>query len=393
MIVIIIIYSILTISLFLFLVQLDHQRALMNTQAFNESIGRRQAEFELSRALRIARETENSFGGQIGVLRERILQTSDELQRSLEDRSIIQSKLQNAQHQIMQLSGQLRDAEDSKAALERQKTFDSRNERIKAEMESEIRQLKRQLEMAQESERNLQENTRRSDQTRRELIELERELRVLKTENSVLQSKLEAANVTSVRAGSSTNGSKSTRVPVTKISSSSPAIIPNIPVIKVPAVTAVTKQVQPIPLEIADESPIVRRGKRHSNIKASETKEATNEITDNIDINATAPSVVSVPVAEPTKSPVKKIKVTENDSNGLNSLLEGIGKKKIKLPERSRGNSAISAAAALSALAAVPSTPQAGEIPRSTPLGKSVDPSVMESIMSSFTVKIPTIKK
>ena len=87
--------------LVILLVQLDHQRSLMNTQAFTESIGRRQAEFELTRALRIARETENSFGGQIGVLRERIMQTSDELQRSLEDRSIIQSKLQNAQHQSL----------------------------------------------------------------------------------------------------------------------------------------------------------------------------------------------------------------------------------------------------------------------------------------------------
>ena len=370
--------------LVILLVQLDHQRSLMNTQAFTESIGRRQAEFELTRALRIARETENSFGGQIGVLRERIMQTSDELQRSLEDRSIIQSKLQNAQHQVMQLSEQLREAEDSKAAVERQKSFDSRNERVKVEMESEIRQLRRQLELAQESERHLQENTKRnegrSDQTRREIMELERDLRVMKTENSLLQSKLAAKETAGAVKGAASK-SVATNKPAMN---GTPAVIPNIPVIKVPAL----KQ-QAVPLEIADESPIVRRGKRHSNVKYQGISDISDSL-DIIDIQATAPTVISVPNLT---SPVKKSKIAENDSNGLNSLLDGIGKKKIKLPERFTKPSAnATGLTALSSLA-VPSTPVNGEIPRSTPLGKSMDPSVMESIMSSFTVKIPTIKK
>ena len=71
-----------------FLVQLDHQRALKHSQAFEESIGRKRAEAELSRAMRIARENENSFNGQIGSLKERIMFASDELQRSIEERSI-----------------------------------------------------------------------------------------------------------------------------------------------------------------------------------------------------------------------------------------------------------------------------------------------------------------
>lgn len=350
----------------------------MNTQAFNESIGRRQAEYELSRALRIARETENSFGGQIGVLRERIMQTSDELQRSLEDRSIIQSKLQNAQHQVVQLGDQLRTVEDSKAALERQKSFDSRNERAKIELESEIRQLRHQLESAQESERSLQENTKRtagrSDQTRREIMELERELRVLKSENSALQTKLAGGNrptttITTFKAAPSSSGTPAA------------AIIPNIPAIKVPVLK---QQAVPLPLEIADDSPIVRRGKRNSSVKSVEDSESV------------APPIPAAVPAVPSKSsPVKKIKITENDSNGLNSLLDGIGRKKIKLPERFSkviGNPNGSGISAFSSLA-VPSTPGQSEIPRSTPLGKSMDPSVMESIMSSFTVKIPTIKK
>lgn len=360
--------------------QLDHQRALMNTKAFNESIGRRQAEFELSRALRTVKETENSFGGQIGVLRERIMQTSDELQRSLEERSIFQSKLQNSQHQIMQLHNQLREVEESKAALELKKSFDSRNERVKFEMESEIRQLSRQLELAQESERNLQETAKRSqtrsDQSKREIMELERELRVLKSENSLLQSKLAVSSVAKGVSKSSVSVANKTN-----IVSSTPSMIPNIPTIKVPQ-----SMQKIIPLEIADESPIVRRGKRNSNVnnKDQAVKVDSSDLKDNTETGVSVPDLALI--EDPIKSPTKKIKVTENDSNSLNSALDGIGKRKIKLPERFSKST-------VSSGFNPPSTPVNGDIPRSTPLSKSVNPTVMESIMSNFTVKIPTIKK
>lgn len=355
--------------------------------AFNESIGRRKAEAELSRAIRIVRETENSFNGQIGSLRERISYASDELQRSVEERSIMQSKLQHSQHRIDQLTSQLRDVEISRADLERQKSQDVRLERIKSDLENEIRTMRRQLEQARESEKVLNETVHRvesrGDQSRREIMELESELRALRAENGLLQSKLNGTV-----KGLQTKNIANTRTTVQKqqqhsnIGTSAPSYTPiNIPVINVPSGAA-----NNVPLEIADESPIVRRGKRLSNVTESanpSVKESETDNADTLDISVTADSVV--------KSPLKKTKVNENSQTNLNNLLDGVGKKKIKLPERGSNKITITAGNPINL---VPSTPSASQdIPRSTPKSNGMDPTVMDSIMSSFTIKIPTIKK
>lgn len=362
---------------------MDHQRALKNSQAFNESIGRRRAEFELNKAIRIVRETENSYGGQIGSLRERIMMASDELQRSVEERSIMQSKLQNAQQRIDQLNSQLREVEVSRSELERQKSNDTKLERIKNELESEIRSMRRQLEQAKESERALNETVNRvegrSDQSRREIMELERELRILRTENTLLQSKLATKeSVKSVNLNSRTVNSRSvTETP----------IIPNIPVINVPK--------QQVPLEILVDSPVERRSstKRLStgNKISSPAKKAkaasaapVTAVTETPSAKIKTGLVMSTPAAAtPSISIVPSSNENVNGVNkgGLTSLLEGVGKKKIKLPERS----------AKITITSSQNMSQA-DVPRSTQSTKT-DPSVMDSIMSSFTVKIPTIKK
>lgn len=365
---------------------MDHQRALKNSQAFNESIGRRRAEFELTKAIRIVRETENSFGGQIGTLRERIMMASDELQRSVEERSIMQSKLQNAQQRIDQLNSQLREVEISRSELERQKSNDTKLERIKNELESEIRLMRRQLEQAKESERVLNETVNkvegRSDQSRREIMELERELRILRTENTLLQSKLatkETRNVNTVTNARSVNTRSVTETP----------IIPNIPVINVPK-----KQQQQVPLEILVDSPVERRSstKRLStgNKASSPAKKAKASATATVPAPVTSvttitetPKIKTAAVsfaATPSITMVSNENLNSVNKGGLSSLLEGVGKKKIKLPER---------------LAKITITSsQTSDVPRSTQsTSSSTDPSVMDSIMSSFNVQIPTIKK
>lgn len=363
--------------------QLDHQRALKNSQAFNESIGRRRAEFELTKAIRIVRETENSFGGQIGSLRERIMMASDELQRSVEERSIMQSKLQNAQQRIDQLNSQLREVEISRSELERQKSNDTKLERIKNELESEIRLMRRQLEQAKESERVLNETVNkvegRSDQSRREIMELERELRILRTENTLLQSKLatkETRNVNTVTNARSVNTRSVTETP----------IIPNIPVINVP------KQQRQVPLEILVDSPVERRSitKRLStgNKASSPAKKAKASATASAPVTSVT-TITETPkiktaavsfVATPSIAMVSNENLNSVNKGGLSSLLEGVGKKKIKLPER---------------LAKITITnSQTADVPRSSQsTSSSTDPSVMDSIMSSFNVQIPTIKK
>lgn len=335
---------------------MDHQRALKNSQAFNESIGRRRAEFELSRAMRIVRETENSYGGQIGNLRERIMQASDELQRSIEERSIMQSKLQNAQHRIDQLNSQLKEVENSRSELERQKIGNSNFERVKSDLENEIRQMRRQLEQARASERNLNETVYqaegRSDQSRREIMDLEKELRVLRTENNLLQSKL-ATKDTVTR-----NNSVITGTPM----------IPSIPVINVP------KQ-QAVPLEILIDSPVERRNtKRLSTGKAA----ASSPIKKSKTVADPVTVIMSTPAAATPSAllvPSSNENINGGNKVGLSSLLEGVGKKKIKLPERP-GKITITSS----------------EVPRSTPIGKG-DPAVMETIMSGFKIPSVSLKK
>lgn len=358
------------------LVQLDHQRALKNCQAFNEAIGRRRAEFELTKTIRIARDSENRFHGQIGSLRDRILHASDELQRSVEERSIMQSKLQHSQSRIDQLTDQLREVEQSRSQLERQRSNGGELERAKRELEYEIKSMRRQLEQARESEQRLSETVNkvegRGDQSRREIMELERELRVLRAENSMLQSKL-GKGVGSTPMLSSRSSNKSTTA-----NSAMPTV--NIPVISVPSVAKASKGNSVLPLEIANESPIVRRGKRHS---------------------TTTTQVLSEPeILEHSQSQSQtQTSQSQGEKNNLSSLLEGVGKKKIKLPERFKASNNGTSINSFNA-SAIPSTPQtisdvprSLEVPRATPLGNSVDANVMESIISSFTVKLPTNKK
>lgn len=360
------------------LVQLDHQRALKNCQAFNEAIGRRRAEFELTKTIRIARDSENRFHGQIGSLRDRILHASDELQRSVEERSIMQSKLQHSQSRIDQLTDQLREVEQSRSQLERQRSNGGELERAKRELEYEIKSMRRQLEQARESEQRLSETVNkvegRGDQSRREIMELERELRVLRAENSMLQSKL-GKGVGSTPMLSSRSSNKSTTANLAM-----PTV--NIPVISVPSVAKASKGNSVLPLEIANESPIVRRGKRHSTTTAQVLSEP--EILEHSQSQSQSHTQTSQ---------------SQGEKNNLSSLLEGVGKKKIKLPERFKASNNGTSINSFNA-SAIPSTPQtisdvprSLEVPRATPLGNSVDANVMESIISSFTVKLPTNKK
>jgi hypothetical protein len=363
---------------------LDHQRALKHSQAFNESVGRRKAEFELNKAIRIVRETENSYGGQIGNLRERIMMASDELQRSVEERSIMQSKLQNAQQRIDLLNSQLKEVEVSRFELERQKSNDTKFERIKIELESEIRSMRRQLEQAKECEKALHETVNRvegrGDHSRREIMELERELRILRTENALLQSKL------ATKGGATVSRTKPTASTVTGT-----PIIPYIPVINVPNPNS--QRQQAIPLEILVDSPVERRNtkrlsssnKTSSPVKRAKSESAAVSETPGGLTNKTTTTVMSTPAAATPSNFMATIPGSNENINGsgLTSLLEGVGKKKIKLPERS------------AKITITSSQNSQSEIPRSTPIGKGpvTDPSVMDSIMSSFTVKFPTIKK
>lgn len=362
------------------LVQLDHQRALKNCQAFNEAIGRRRAEFELTKTIRIARDSENRFHGQIGSLRDRILHASDELQRSVEERSIMQSKLQHSQSRIDQLTDQLREVEQSRSQLERQRSNGGELERAKRELEYEIKSMRRQLEQARESEQRLSETVNkvegRGDQSRREIMELERELRVLRAENSMLQSKL-GKGVGSTPMLSSRSSNKSTTA-----NSAMPTV--NIPVISVPSVAKASKGNSVLPLEIANESPIVRRGKRHS----TTTTQVLSE-----------PEILEHSQSQSLSISQTQTSQSQGEKNNLSSLLEGVGKKKIKLPERFKASNNGTSINSFNA-SAIPSTPQtisdvprSLEVPRATPLGNSVDANVMESIISSFTVKLPTNKK
>lgn len=354
---------------------MDHQRALKNSQAFNESLGRRKAEFELNKAMRLVRETENSYGSQIGTLRERILNASEELQRSVEERGMMKSQLQSAQQRIDQMNSHLREVEISRSELERQKSNDTKLEKIKNELEVEIRQMRRQLEQAKESERVLNQTVNRvegrSDQSRREIMELERELRVLRSENSILQSQL------ATNSSRPTNTVTSRVKPPASLVTGTP-IIPNIPIIKVPS----SQKQQPVPLEILIDSPVQRRNMKRlstgkiSSSPAKKGKPAATVLVTSTPTAATPTTTLMVPSSNEN--------LNNNLKNGLGSLLEGVGKKKIKLPERP------------AKITITTTNSNNSEIPRSTPISKigigSTDPSVMESIISSFNVKIPTDK-
>ena len=415
---------------------LDHQRALKNCQAFNESIGRRKAEFELLKALKIARESENNFGGQIGSLKERISCASEELQRSIEERSIMQSKLQMAQNRIDNLNSQLREVELSRSQLERQKFDDTKLERIKNELEHEIQGMRRQLEQAKQSEKKLSETVSkaegRGDESRREILELERELRILRSENNLLQVKLKNSEdgkdvkmtIPSIQSNSKRNNNNNRLLVSTTgyyndntnntNNTNNNTIVDfnsiNVPSITVPVNNSISlknnSNNKSIPIEIAAESPIVRRGKRNSmeanKVEVKDEEESLNEIN------------LKTPTGKKSKAKDQNIDNSKNQEEKVSvslskSLLEGLGRKKIKLPERFTGKNLNfnSNNSANQISLQIPITPQSQiiqqqqqastipslSIPRSTPLGKSVDPGVMESIMSSFTVKIPTIKK
>ena len=268
---------------------MDHQRALKATAAFEESIGRRFAELELGRAVRQVRDVEHFYHNQISSLKERIGKAAEELDRSTEERSIMNSKLQNAQMRIDQLNSQLREAESVRNRLERdmqEQAFKASSGPAKSALEMEILSLRRQLEAARESERSLSLTASRaetkSDTNRREIQELERELRALRNENMLLQAKIQDAPKKDMRS---------------VISTIKPA----------PARPAVAKRKEP-------EAP---------------TQPIKEE-----------PPATPTPVAAPVSTPLPlslPASVSEQPSvSGLSIALETAAKKKIKLPDRNR---------------------------------------------------------
>lgn len=304
---------------------MDHQRALRNTCAWEENIGRRSAEMQLNSAYRQVREAERFYNSQIGSLKERIGKASEELDRSVEERSIMNSKLQHAQMKIDQLSSQLRDVENSRSRLERdiqEQTF-KQSSQAKSSLEAEIQSLRRQLDTARESERALSMTVARveskSDVNRREVQELERELRALRNENTLLLAKVQDA-------------------PKRDLNSVISAI-------KAPT----------------EEAPAAKRP-----IPTKRKAEPAKPIKDDVPSTPT-------PVAAPVSTPLPLVP----DQPSLSIGLDTAAKKKIKLPERGRP---------IASLTTI-------EVPRAAiKPGDDASNEVMNSIISNFTVKLPSKK-
>ncbi len=283
---------------------------------------------QLGSAYHQVRESERFYGSQIGTLKESISKASEELDRSVEERSIMNSKLQRAQIKIDQLSGQLRDIEDTRARLERdiqEQTF-KQSSQVKSSLESEIQALRRQLEVARESERALSMTVARveskSDVNRREVQELERELRALRNENTLLQAKVQD-------------------VPRRDLNAVISAIKP--PTSDVHDTTT-SKRVVPSKRKIEP-------------VKAAPIKE---------DVPSTP-----TPIAAPVSTPLPLISEQPMLSIGLDTA----AKKKIKLPDRTRPVTSLTTI----------------EVPRSA-IKPAGDNEVMNSIISNFTVKLPSKK-
>lgn len=379
----------------------DHEKAGKSCQAFEESIKRRQAEYELSKMVRFVRESEGQFTGQIASLKDRVSQTSEELERSVEERGIMHSKLQNYQHKIEQLNDQLREVEASRVQLERSVNVkrDQLSLQAQREFENEIQTLRRQLQSARESERALSMVEHRADEDRREILKFERELNALRSENNLLQTKLEAigsmnrVDNSSVGGIGSTGGVNRMKSVIDTIKSTSsnnaklkvvPPSIGSTPVVRIPSINVPRKEV---PFQIA-ESPDMTKITTRTNKRKSTSTELNLNV-DNVDISSgVASAVVNAQLDQLVKSPTKRLSLVastvvsgaeltdiENKTtiNAFTSTsIEG-GKKKIKLPERR------------TALSIVPSTPiTMSSGLDATPLNKAVDP----SILSSFTVNI-----
>lgn len=414
-------------------VHLEHQKAVKGQSAVEESLARKRAELELGRAIRGVRDSDRQYSQQVSSLKDRIGKASEELQRSVEERSIMQSKLQNAQLRSEQLAEQLKDVEAMRhrleRALEEQRTHDSKQslhvERQKTNFEVEMQNLRRQLELARESERTLSLTASRveskSEQSRREMVDLERELRMLRNENMLLQAKLEAA-------GAGSGGNPETGLVLAKMEAQmrservamqstvaemketiraregdNQRLRSVIETIKTdgpggesgkPARVPSTAKRNARETNAGEESPLLDLS-RVTTRRASKRKSGANVVSE----PSGAVALDETPRASIANSPNKEWKAssfipgvnltrrgvaitaepeTENATSFLANLsitTNDAGRKKIRLPDRAR-----------------PVMATAAEAPRSTPLGKTVDSSVLDSIMSSFTVKLPAKK-
>jgi hypothetical protein len=295
---------------------------LRNTAAWEENIGRKNAEAQLNTAYRQVRDSERFYGSQIGSLKERIGKASEELDRSVEERSIMNSKLHNAQMKIDQLANQLRDVESTRSRLERdiQEQTYKQTSQAKSSFESEIQGLRRQLEVARESERALSMTVARveskSDVNRREVQELERELRNLRNENTLLLAKVQDA-------------------PKRDLNS---------------AISAIKAPI--------DEHPVTKRPVL--------TKRRVDPVKEDVPSTPT-------PMAAPVSTPLALMPEQPTLSIGFDTA----AKKKIKLPERGRP---------IASLTTI-------EVPRAAiKTGDDSSNEVMNSIISNFTVKLPSKK-
>lgn len=325
------------------LVNLDHQRALKGTAAWEENIGRRMAEMELGKAHRQVREAERFYGSQIMSLKERIGKAAEELDRSVEERSIMNSKLQHAQMKIDQLSSQIREVESERTRLERdlhEQNF-KQSTQVKTTLEAEIQSLRRQLEAARESERALSMTVARieskSEVNRRDVHDLERELRALRNENTLLQAKLQEA-------------------PRRDLNSVISAIKP--PTSEAEAQPAVAASKRPVPSK-----------RRADAAKAAAVVLPVEEV----------PSTPT-PMAAPVSTPLPLIPEQSSLSIGLDTA----AKKKIKLPERGRP---------IASLTTI-EVPRAALKPGGDTKGSSssTNSDAVNSIISNFTVKLPSKK-
>ena len=314
----------------------------------------KEAEIEARKAIRSMQDCEQHYQGQLGTLRERISKASDELQRSVEERSMMQSKLQHSQSRLDQLTEQLRDAETSRARIER--NLGEKQVSEVRHLESEISALRHQLEAARQSERALNMNAARiegrSEAGRREISDLERELRALRSENSILQSKLEsrsnAANAPTSRQG--------------------------------------VKQEFDVSKVTARRGPATRR-------KSTDDHDGASLDAGNL-MNSPSPAMKLAPVSTPSAALLAvarrpgALNAGPDENSGLlnlsiSSALNDPSRKKIKLPDRPR------------AVVSGAGENQEPSVPKATPVSAgtiNVDPQVMTSIMSNFNVKLPAKK-
>jgi hypothetical protein len=322
------------------LVNLDHQRALRNSMVFEESLHRRRAEYEARRAVKAMRDGERHYQSQIMSLRDRIGKAGEELQRSVEERSIMQSKLQHSQARIDQLNEQLREAEASRHRLERNmddhKGFESRSR------EAEIVSLRRQLENARDSERMLSVNVAkvegRSEQGRREVLELERELRGLRSENSLLQAKLKLGEVANTGTKASDAGLDLSRVSTRRGSGG------------------------------------VKRRELNGSSEPVQKTAAVSVVNSPSPIKSIAANMPSIPLLAAARRPsaLAAVQAEENSVLANVSIASDPAKKKIRLPDRPRAMETVD--------------------PKATPQASNVDSQVMNSIISNFKVKLPLKK-